>query len=265
MGKKRCQVCDGPIANGRCRYCGMPYRNDEVLYHLNESRSDHYRHASEKAKVVMRQQQNPYGDKKAEQKKTASKEEIKARQQQVRDDAMKRMTDTRVPVSQKYKTNGSGSVRSQKKTYTSSVNTYTTQKSKQKKKRSPGKILAWIIILAAFIPNILGVVIEFVQDEVLSNYSYNTYQKIDDGYYLKAFLNEGEMVLVDDDLDAGTYVVYIEEGYATIVVGNAEDFVEYDLAAGSNMVEVTVEDGDAIAVESADSKYTYVDIYYRSE
>ena len=34
MGK-RCQVCDGPIVNGRCKYCGMPYRNDMELYHLN--------------------------------------------------------------------------------------------------------------------------------------------------------------------------------------------------------------------------------------
>ena len=35
MGK-RCQVCDGPVVNGRCKYCGMPYRNDLELYHLNE-------------------------------------------------------------------------------------------------------------------------------------------------------------------------------------------------------------------------------------
>ena len=49
-GKKRCQVCDGPIADGRCTLCGMPYRKDEVLYHLNENRSDHYRHATEQAK-----------------------------------------------------------------------------------------------------------------------------------------------------------------------------------------------------------------------
>ena len=47
MGK-RCQVCDGPIVNGRCKYCGMPYRNDMELYHLNEDRSEHYRHASAK-------------------------------------------------------------------------------------------------------------------------------------------------------------------------------------------------------------------------
>lgn len=33
MGK-RCLVCDGPIVNGRCKYCGMPYRNDMELYHL---------------------------------------------------------------------------------------------------------------------------------------------------------------------------------------------------------------------------------------
>ena len=49
MGK-RCQVCDGPVVNGRCKYCGMPYRNDAVMYHLNEDRSEHYRHASEKVR-----------------------------------------------------------------------------------------------------------------------------------------------------------------------------------------------------------------------
>ena len=52
MGK-RCQVCDGPIVNGRCKYCGMPYRNDMELYHLNEDRSEHYRHASAKVKKAM--------------------------------------------------------------------------------------------------------------------------------------------------------------------------------------------------------------------
>ena len=50
MEKKRCQVCDGPVVNGRCKLCGMPYRNDETLYHLNENRSDHYRHATSRAR-----------------------------------------------------------------------------------------------------------------------------------------------------------------------------------------------------------------------
>lgn len=65
MEKKRCQVCDGPVVNGRCKLCGMPYRNDETLYHLNENRSTHYRHATSRAQAIMRQNEIPLGDKKA--------------------------------------------------------------------------------------------------------------------------------------------------------------------------------------------------------
>ena len=52
----KCPLCDGTVVNGRCKECGMPYRNDEILYHLNESRSDHYRHASDKARKIMQTQ-----------------------------------------------------------------------------------------------------------------------------------------------------------------------------------------------------------------
>lgn len=62
MGK-RCQVCDGPVVNGRCSLCGMPYRNDEIMYHLNENRRDHYKHASWKARIMMEDDEIPYGDK----------------------------------------------------------------------------------------------------------------------------------------------------------------------------------------------------------
>ena len=60
--EKRCQVCDGPIVNGRCKYCGMPYRNDMELYHLNEDRSEHYRHASAKVKKAMAENEIPLSD-----------------------------------------------------------------------------------------------------------------------------------------------------------------------------------------------------------
>ena len=73
MEKKRCQVCDGPVVNGRCKLCGMPYRNDEILYHLNENRSDHYRHATIRTREAMRQEEIPLGDKKPRQT-TAGKE-----------------------------------------------------------------------------------------------------------------------------------------------------------------------------------------------
>lgn len=61
---KKCQVCDGPIVNGRCKLCGMPYRRDEELYHLNEDRSEHYRHASRSVQRKMREQEIPLADRK---------------------------------------------------------------------------------------------------------------------------------------------------------------------------------------------------------
>ena len=54
MAGQRCQVCGGKVVNGRCALCGMPYRNDEVLYHLNEPREIHYKHASAKVRDMMR-------------------------------------------------------------------------------------------------------------------------------------------------------------------------------------------------------------------
>ncbi|MDO4339282.1 MAG: hypothetical protein Q4C91_14550 [Eubacteriales bacterium] len=81
MGK-RCQVCDGPVANGRCRLCGMPYRNDEILYHLNENRSDHYRHATPKAREIMRRMEVPQKGQTPE-KKAAARNQSVSRQEKI--------------------------------------------------------------------------------------------------------------------------------------------------------------------------------------
>ena len=73
MGKK-CQVCGGPVVNGRCKYCGMPYRNDMELYHLNEDRSEHYRHSSAKVRKAMAESEIPLtGQKTKQQKKPVKK------------------------------------------------------------------------------------------------------------------------------------------------------------------------------------------------
>lgn len=112
MKGKRCQVCDGSVVNGRCRLCGMPYRNDEVLYHLNENKEKHYEHATPKAREIMRQQQIPLGDDKKQRdvyqnagsrnaRQTLTKEQIRAQQERVRKEAMQKMTTTRVPVGMK--------------------------------------------------------------------------------------------------------------------------------------------------------------------
>lgn len=76
MSGKKCCVCDGPIVNGRCRFCGMPYRRDLELYHVNEQRRDHEKHASLEAKKILREKEIPLGDKQG--KKAASRSVKKA-------------------------------------------------------------------------------------------------------------------------------------------------------------------------------------------
>ena len=58
---KKCCICDGPVVDGRCSWCGMPYRNDENRYHLNENLRDHINHMSEKERqAFFRKQQSLY-------------------------------------------------------------------------------------------------------------------------------------------------------------------------------------------------------------
>ena len=57
---EKCPLCDGPVSGGRCTLCGMPYRKDEILYHLNENSRDHYKHATDKARDIMRKNAGGY-------------------------------------------------------------------------------------------------------------------------------------------------------------------------------------------------------------
>ena len=99
----RCPLCDGPVVNGRCKDCGMPYRKDEILYHLNESRSDHYKHASDKARKIMREQQRPQDTpkrmngaaKSTAGRTTVSRQVIQEQQKKIRRDAMQKMSAKR--------------------------------------------------------------------------------------------------------------------------------------------------------------------------
>lgn len=59
---RRCFLCDGPVAGGRCLLCGMPNEKTDALYHLNEQRRDHMKHASAQAKKVLKQRSIPLGD-----------------------------------------------------------------------------------------------------------------------------------------------------------------------------------------------------------
>ena len=79
---EKCPLCDGPVSGGRCTLCGMPYRKDEILYHLNENSRDHYKHATEKARSIMRKNAGVSGTRAVG--KNASEADIRAHQQQIR-------------------------------------------------------------------------------------------------------------------------------------------------------------------------------------
>lgn len=50
MIPEKCSVCGGVVINGRCSECGMLYKDESKLYHLNESREEHYQHATREVK-----------------------------------------------------------------------------------------------------------------------------------------------------------------------------------------------------------------------
>lgn len=167
MGKigARCQVCDGPISNGRCKLCGMPYRNDEVLYHLNENKEEHYKHASAKAKKIMRDNQVPLGDKPpaavGKEKAAKAKQPKKsAADQWMQQNTAKAQDAGKSASTAKAGTNGGKVYTRTGNTTKSSSQTYSTATKKDRKSR-----IFWIIMLLVMIFGSVGAdVAEFVQD-----------------------------------------------------------------------------------------------------
>lgn len=279
MSGKRCQVCEGPIANGRCRLCGMPYRNDEVLYHLNERRSDHYRHASEKARAAMRQQQIPLGDRKPEVKKTESREEIKARQQKEREAAVQRMKNTRVPTANKQTQNKASSqrvmknvdIRGQRKPYTS-----VTMKSDTKKKKSSLLgIFAIVIALLGIVPGIIENVGErifineihnetTIAEPVEERLSLSRWQDGADIIY-EAAADSG-LITVGEDMEAGEYIAYVTAGSAEFyVTPEGGEYISYHLEDEEDVIYLVLNEGDLLNITHADGVNGTVCFYTQEE
>lgn len=186
MGK-RCQVCDGPIVNGRCKYCGMPYRNDMELYHLNEDRSEHYRHASAKERKVMAESEIPLPDR---NKKTQTKKNAGSRVS---------VGGTQTSKAQTYKTLTSQKQTSKAQTgktpaavrrtaNTQTTHTYhagqsTVQNKKQKKKSKKGMWIFWIFLAAVV---------------VMSEYTPDNLEYI--GYKIESFVEDKFGIQLDNFL-----------------------------------------------------------------
>lgn len=240
----RCQVCDGPIVNGRCKYCGMPYRNEEVLYHLNESRSDHYRHATPKAKKIMAQQAVPVADRKETLGRTSSKEEIKAHHQQVREEAVKRMTAAPPKAPQSAKT-----VKKAGSTGTAG-----------KHKSRVGLIAVTIIVICGALQSAGEWVVERYEEKKAATVRETVYPESQVTEVLQWAFNNGvkEYYLVPEngevtvgaDLDAGVYEASIERGTATVVVYDFEKTRSYDFDAGRGSKVLILQKGSKVYVEA---------------
>ena len=258
MGK-RCQVCDGPIVNGRCKYCGMPYRNDAVMYHLNEDRSEHYRHSSAKVRREMDQSEIPLPDRKGGADYTKKKN----------------AGNTSKTVS--------NAGRTASKTYTSGKQRGTEEKKKGKK-----MVIFWLVIalLAALIECVPDA-LETLKPNQIEEFIYKT-KLIDKDDKEKKEVPD-QKVMSSSELDKyDYYMLNTEDKYYEVVESNTEDFmgpgeyvveavwegielefvpadgtegVVWDFDQEGQQLKLELHKGDKLTVTSLDGQYNYFRLY----
>ena len=224
MERKRCQVCEGPIANNRCRLCGMPYRNDETLYHLNENRSEHYRHATSKARAIMRQEEVPLGDKKPVTAASQRNSSAKKNAYNQKNTYNQKTTYNQKNVNQRgtyaggsYKTKTSGSV-------------------KEKKKHPQ---LVWLILLCIF-----GAVIPEVRD-IIQEVGFETAE------VQQYEIQSADVLTAGDEIPAGHYMASCRSGEIQfMIVGDNQESGILRVDEDKEQ-KITLNEGDMIGVISA--------------
>lgn len=276
MGK-RCQVCDGPIVNGRCKYCGMPYRNDAVMYHLNEDRSEHYRHSSAKVRREMDQSEIPLPDRKGgadyTKKKTAGNK------------GTKNKSTARKTVNNKNTTNKtvSNAGRTASKTYTSGKQSGTEKKKKGKKMVIFWLVIALLAALIEYVPDVL----ETLKPHQIEEFIYKT-KLIDKDDKEKKEVPD-QKVMSSSELDKyDYYMLNTEDKYYEVVESNTEDFmgpgeyvveavwegielefvpadgtggVVWDFDQEGQQLKLELHKGDKLTVTSLDGQYNYFRLY----
>lgn len=279
----KCPLCDGTVVNGRCKECGMPYRNDEILYHLNESRSDHYRHASDKARKIMQTQSAGVGSpgkgsagKAAGNRNTSSGREnsrtvSRQTHREQQREAMRKMTDT------------GNTARSTKRTVQKSWGTSKTTQNmsggarpaKTRKHSKLGILWVIIIILAAVAPlaeDLGGVIKEAIQSEVenSSEIQTDTAETTDPGTYFYSWDDEQGYkdysigagygpAQAGVQFEAGKYGVFTSSAEVTLTITRKKaDNEQYTLKDGEDTLFLTFEEGDTIQVESEESDFDSV-------
>lgn len=241
----KCPLCDGPIVNGRCRDCGMPYRNDELLYHLNEDRRTHEKHATDKAKEELLKRMVPLGD---TAKQTSSRTVNKNTQKKSSKTIGRSTSQT---TEKKARNNQKAAARSKKEFGRSNNSSWSSEK-KPKKKKSLGGIIFWIIV-------IFMIARPFVDDFVTSLRArrlYNEYlESTSERSALKEVI-EGADIEEDDIPNTDTYgfsswsgsdgkMEYgLSAGYGSIIVGEELPAGVYEIYTNSDEVTLVCEKAD---------------------
>lgn len=241
----KCPLCDGPVVNGRCRQCGMPYKNDELLYHLNEDRRTHEKHATDKAKEELLKRMVPLGD---TAKQTSSRTVNKNTQKK----SSKTIGRSTFQTTEKKARNNQKAVARSKKEFGRSNNSSWSSEKKPKKKKSLGGIIFWIIV-------IFMTARPFVDDFVTSLRAkrlYNEYlESTSERSALKEVI-EGADIEEDDIPDTDTYgfsswsgsdgkMEYgLSAGYGSIIVGEELPAGIYEIYTNSDEVTLICEKAD---------------------
>lgn len=241
----KCPLCDGPIVNGRCRDCGMPYRNDELLYHLNEDRRTHEKHATDKAKEELLKRMVPLGD---TAKQTSSRTVNKNTQKKSSKTIGRSTSQT---TEKKARNNQKAAARSKKEFGRSNNSSWSSEK-KPKKKKSLGGIIFWIIV-------IFMIARPFVDDFVTSLRArrlYNEYLESSSERSALKEVIEGADIEEDDIPNTDTYgfsswsgsdgkMEYgLSAGYGSIIVGEELPAGIYEIYTNSDEVTLICEKAD---------------------
>ena len=261
MEKKRCQVCDGPIVNGRCKLCGMPYRNDETLYHLNENRSDHYRHATSRARAIMRQEEIPLGDKKTGNRVNSGSTAGKYGQST----AGNRSTGAgygrgTVKTGSSAAGNGNGTGKTgsgaagcgKSTVKTRSRNTAASSGKKTKKKRHIGRIILLIILICTWAPQIRDSLLNTIIEEINNSFGTDFDVASSVAYEMKS----GDIWEVGSEIEPGYYVASCDNGSITFLI-QGTDGQTGSMAVSDGMErKITLNEGDWIGIIAASSDDT---------
>lgn len=240
---KRCQVCDGPVVNGRCKLCGMPYRKDELTYHLNEDRSEHYKHASERVRREMRLEEIPLPD-----RKTAAGKPSYG----------KKVSQGTAPAKRTASYTGSSARKQEKRAKRGSGKKWT------------GLLTAVVIFVISLLPDMIEQ-IDKLKMKYETGFAGSHAETVDTLGMTPAveleWTNRPVVYVGTEEedyyLEPGLYLLENYEGNAVVKLSRADDgeSEEYEFHGDGSQELLELERGDTLSLMSLDNKYNFLLLY----